>query len=91
MKSKKIPMRRCVGCMESRPKKELIRIVSDKEGNLNLDATGKAQGRGVYLCSRTDCFNTARKRNAISRSLGITVPPEKLDAIFEELKKYEKE
>lgn len=91
MKSKKIPMRRCVGCMESRPKKELIRIVSDKEGNLNLDVTGKAQGRGAYLCPDTSCFNTARKRNAISRSLGITIPTEKLDVIFEELKKYEKE
>ncbi|MCI8284105.1 MAG: YlxR family protein [Firmicutes bacterium] len=91
MKSKKIPMRRCVGCMESKPKKELIRIVNDKEGGLNLDVTGKAQGRGVYLCPDTSCFNNARKKNAISRSLGITITPEKLDAIFEELKKYEKE
>ena len=90
MKTKKIPMRRCAGCMQSKPKKELIRIVGDKEGNVTLDVTGKAQGRGVYLCSDPSCFKTARKKQAISRSLGMTIPSERLDAIFEELAEYEK-
>ncbi len=90
MKTKKIPMRRCVGCMESKPKKELIRVVGDKEGNITLDVTGKAQGRGVYLCPNSECFKIARKKQAISRNLSMTISPEKLDEIFEELEKYEK-
>ena len=90
MKTKKIPMRRCVGCMESKPKKELIRVVGDKDGNVTLDVTGKAQGRGVYLCPNSECFKIARKRQAISRNLSMTISPEKLDEIFEELEKYEK-
>ena len=90
MKTKKIPMRRCAGCMQSKPKKELIRIVGTKEGNVMLDITGKAQGRGVYLCPDSSCFRIARKKQAISRKLEMSIPPETLDAIFEELSKYEK-
>ena len=67
MKAKKIPMRRCAGCMESKPKKELIRVVGDKEGNVSLDVTGKAQGRGVYLCPNSECFKIARKRQMDGR------------------------
>jgi predicted RNA-binding protein YlxR (DUF448 family) len=90
MKTKKIPMRRCAGCMQSKPKKELIRIVGDKEGRISLDLTGKAQGRGVYLCPDAECLKIARKKQAVSRSLGINIPSEILDTIFEELKHYEK-
>ncbi len=91
MKARKIPMRRCAGCMESFPKKELIRIVHDKEGHFLLDRSGKAAGRGVYLCCREDCFRQARKKNALSRSLGVTIPKEELDRLFEELSAYESE
>ncbi len=91
MKTKKIPMRRCAGCMQSKQKRELIRIVGSKDGAVSLDATGKAQGRGVYLCPDSQCFRLARKKNAISRSLGMKIPEETLDEIFEELEKYEKE
>jgi predicted RNA-binding protein YlxR (DUF448 family) len=90
MKTKKIPMRRCAGCMQSKPKKELIRIVGDKDGNVFTDVTGKAQGRGVYLCPDTKCFRSAEKKHALSKSLGINIPSETLDAIFEELGNYEK-
>ncbi len=90
MKEKKVPVRRCIGCMQSKPKRDLIRIVGDKEGNVRLDLTGKAQGRGVYLCPDSGCFRTARKKQAISRSLGRKVPEEILDGIFTELEKYEK-
>jgi uncharacterized protein len=76
--------------MQSKPKKELIRIVGDKEGNVTLDITGKAQGRGVYLCADTECFKVARKKQAISRSLGMTIAKEDLDALFSELEDYEK-
>ena len=88
MKEKKIPMRRCVGCMESKPKKELIRLVNTDEGPV-LDIVGKTQGRGVYPGKNRACFATARKKRSIGRSLGITVPEEGLDELFVELSAYE--
>lgn len=90
MKTKKTPMRRCVGCMESKPKRQLIRIVSSSDGNLTIDLTGKANGRGVYLCSDTECFTKARKRKAIGRSLEVDVSEKQLDKLFEELVEYGK-
>ena len=89
MKKRKIPMRRCVGCMESKPKKELIRIVCTKEGELSIDRIGKAMGRGVYLCDNPECFKKAEKRKAIQRSLERELPEDKLNAIYEELKRSE--
>lgn len=89
MKAKKIPMRRCVGCMESFPKKELIRIVHTQEDRFLLDRSGKAAGRGAYLCGKSECLRKARKKNALSRSLGVSIPAEELDRLFEELRAYE--
>ena len=89
MKTKKIPMRRCVGCMESKSKKELIRVVCNKEGELFLDPTGKANGRGVYLCYQSACLTKAMKKNSISKSLGKEISKEDLGRIFKELKEYE--
>ena len=91
MKTRKVPMRRCIGCMESKPKRELIRIVADKdnEGEVVLDFTGKAQGRGAYLCPSKECFSTARKRKAISRNLEVQVSEERLDQLAQEFDKYE--
>ena len=57
--TKKVPMRRCVGCMESKPKKELIRIAG-YEGEVSLDPTGKAKGRGAYLCPNRQCLEKAK-------------------------------
>lgn len=68
MKNKKPPMRRCIGCMESKPKEELIRIAW-YEGCLSLDPTGKAKGRGVYICKSQDCLRKAVKKGAFARSL----------------------
>lgn len=82
-------MRRCVGCMESKTKGELIRIAG-YEGNISIDLTGKAKGRGVYLCPDVDCFEKAQKRKAISRNLDMEIKAEQLQNLFEELKKYEK-
>ena len=96
MKVKKIPMRRCIGCMESRPKKELIRIVavrSSEEGTAEavLDPTGKAPGRGAYLCPKEECFAKAIKKRALARNLDAEFPRENLDRLSEELKQYEKQ
>ena len=69
MKTKKIPMRRCVGCGESKTKKELIRIVALPSGMIELDRTGKKSGRGVYICDNLECFETAYKSHGLERSL----------------------
>ena len=82
MKKKKIPLRKCVGCQEMKPKKELIRVVCDKEGATNLDNTGKAHGRGAYICNDLECFEKARKNRGLNRSFGKEVP----DEVYEHLK-----
>lgn len=89
MKAKKIPMRRCVGCMESKPKREMIRIVASPEGP-RLDPTGKANGRGIYLCSDEECWAKAKKRKAIGRGLEIETTERQMEVLIEELAKYEK-
>ena len=89
MKTKKVPMRRCVGCMESKPKRELIRIVA-ADGVPKIDLTGKANGRGIYLCPNTECFLKARKKKAIGRGLEIEIGEQELDNLFKELAEHEK-
>jgi len=88
MKTKKVPMRRCIGCMESKPKKELIRIVAVTDSDVILDATGKAQGRGAYLCPSKKCFELARKKKAISRNLDVNVSEEKMQELSKEFDQY---
>ena len=73
---KKIPMRRCVGCMEQRPKRELIRVVRSPEGEISLDATGKKSGRGAYLCPDPACLAKARKARRLERALECEIPDE---------------
>ncbi|HPF19557.1 MAG TPA: YlxR family protein, partial [Bacillota bacterium] len=81
----KVPMRRCVGCMESKPKRELIRIVASPDGEVLLDLTGKANGRGAYLCPDPECAAKAGKKNAFARSLHINVSEEDLQRIVREI------
>lgn len=90
MKNKKVPMRRCVGCMESKPKNSLVRIAC-YEGEITVDPTGKAKGRGVYLCPDKDCMEKAKKRRSLQRNFEIEISEEKLQDIFRELEKYEEE
>ena len=60
-KPKKIPMRMCVGCHEMKPKKELLRVVKPAEGECAIDRTGKASGRGAYICPSAECLKKAQK------------------------------
>ena len=83
--TKKIPMRRCAGCMESKPQKELIRIVGH-EGKVAVDLTGRAKGRGVYLCQSEECYAKAVKKKGISRSLKIEISSERMNELMEELR-----
>lgn len=66
---KKIPMRMCVACREMRAKKDLMRVVRTAENGLQLDKTGKLNGRGAYLCRSAECFERAIKTRALERAL----------------------
>ncbi len=88
-KVKKIPERRCVGCGNSFPKKDLIRVVREKDGKVSLDFTGKKAGRGAYLCRDTSCFRKARKAKRFESNLECTVPEEILDELAAELSAHE--
>jgi len=68
LKTKKIPLRRCVACFESKPKQELLRIVRKaNDGEIILDTTGKANGRGAYICPDPECFTKMEKGNKLSK------------------------
>lgn len=89
MKNKEVPMRRCVGCMESKPKGELIRIAA-YDGQIAIDRTGRANGRGVYVCPNEECVKKAQKRNSFKRGFRMDIPGEQIERIYEELKQHEK-
>ena len=91
MQPKKIPLRRCCGCGESFPKKELIRVVRTPDGTVQMDFTGKLSGRGVYVCRSLACFKKARKANRFASALEVAVSDEVLNALEEEVRLFEKE
>ena len=70
---KKIPQRTCIGCKEKKDKKELIRIVKDKDGNITLDRTGRANGRGAYICDNIQCLEKAIKTKALARTFEMNI------------------
>ena len=76
MKVKKIPMRMCTGCMEMKPKKDLIRVVKNKEGELSMDLTGKKPGRGAYVCKDVVCLEKSFKTKRLSRNLETAISEE---------------
>lgn len=81
LKTRKIPQRMCLGCQESHPKKELIRIVRSPEGEYSVDTTGKKAGRGAYICPKQECFEAARKNHGLERSFKNAIDP----TVYEEL------
>lgn len=85
LKTKKIPMRMCSGCRESKPKAELIRIVRTPEGKILIDRTGKVSGRGAYVCKNEECFKKSVKSKALSRALDVQVEDEVLLQLEEEI------
>ena len=82
---KKQPIRRCIGCSEHFPKRELIRVVRTPDGEIVLDATGKKSGRGAYICKRTGCLKKARKAKRLESSFECAIPDEVYDRLEEEL------
>ena len=85
MTEKKIPIRKCVGCMEQSGKKELVRIVRTKDGEVSPDPTGKKSGRGAYICKDAACLAKARKKKSLERSLKCEIPAEVYAKLEEEL------
>lgn len=86
MKIKKIPLRMCTGCMEMKPKKELIRIVKSPEGDISVDLTGKKSGRGAYICKSINCLEKAVKTKKLNRSLDVNIDESILNVLKEEIK-----
>ncbi|RFU67857.1 YlxR family protein [Bacillus sp. V59.32b] len=80
---KKIPMRKCVASGEMKPKKELIRIVRSKDGEISIDPTGKKSGRGAYLTLDPKTIELAKKKNVLSNHLGATIDPSLYEQLLE--------
>ena len=78
-------MRKCLGCNEMKPKKDLIRAVKSPEGEISLDLTGKKSGRGAYICPDKNCFDKARKGKRLERALETQIPDSVYDAMAKKL------
>ena len=82
---RKVPMRKCVGCGEMKPKKELIRILKTEDGTFTLDATGKKNGRGAYMCLSAECFHKAVKGRGLECSFRQEIPAEVYEILEKEM------
>ena len=82
---KKTPERRCTGCGEHFPKNALIRVVRSPEGEISLDRTGRASGRGAYICHSAACLRKARKARRLEQAFSCNIPDEVFDALEGEL------
>lgn len=85
MKVKKIPQRMCTGCMEMNPKKELIRVVRNKDGEVSIDNTGKKPGRGAYICKDIECLEKSIKAKRLERNLEVKISDDILERLKEEM------
>lgn len=81
MMLKKIPMRRCLGCYESKPKKELIRVVKTSEGEICIDKTGKKNGHGAYICYNKECLEKAIKAKRLEKEFEETISEDIYDSL----------
>ena len=82
---KKIPMRKCLGCMQSFPKKDLIRVVRTPENEVLIDLTGKKSGRGAYLCKDKACLKKAIKAKRLQSNLEVEISEELIESLSKEL------
>lgn len=86
---KKIPQRQCIGCREMKNKKDMIRILKTSEGELIIDATGKKNGRGAYICPDLECLKKAIGNKGLERSFKMPIPGEVYDSLKKELSEIE--
>ena len=89
--AKKIPLRQCVGCGEMKSKKEMIRVLKTEDEGFVLDATGKKNGRGAYVCNNAECLRKAKKTKGLDRSFKVAVPEEVYDSLTKEIETLESE
>lgn len=73
---KHVPLRTCIVCHETKPKRELLRVVRTPDGHVVMDATGKKSGRGAYLCARRSCWETAIKKKRLEQEFETTISDE---------------
>ena len=85
MSMKKIPQRQCIGCGEMKGKKEMIRVIKTAEGEILLDATGRKNGRGAYLCPSDECLKKAIKNKGLERSFKMAIPKEVYESLEKEM------
>ena len=89
--AKKIPLRQCVGCMEMKGKKDMMRVLKSEDGSICLDATGKKNGRGAYVCKSKNCLTLARKNKGLERSFKMSIPDDVYDTLEREFENLEAE
>ena len=82
---KKIPQRQCMGCRERKEKRALIRVVRCTDGQVQLDFSGKLNGRGAYLCPDPECLKKAQKAKSLERSLEVPIPEEVYERLHKEM------
>ncbi|POP32063.1 DUF448 domain-containing protein [Lactonifactor longoviformis] len=87
---RKVPVRKCIGCGEMKSKKEMMRVLKTTEDEIVLDATGKKNGRGAYLCFSRDCLEKAQKNKGLERSLKMGIPKEVYESLKKELEVIDK-
>lgn len=80
---KKIPMRQCIGCREMKNKKEMMRVIKTPDDTIEIDSTGRKNGRGAYICFSKQCLGKAIKNKGLERSLKIKIP----DEVYKQLEK----
>ena len=85
MSMKKVPLRQCIGCQEMKSKKEMIRVIKTAEDEIMLDATGRKNGRGAYLCPSMECLKKAVKGKGLGRSFKMAIPKEVYETLEKEM------
>ena len=85
MTTRKVPLRKCTGCNEMKPKRELVRVVRSPQGEVSLDLTGKKPGRGAYICKNAECLKLEKKAKRIERALECTISPQLYDTMEKEI------
>lgn len=87
--AKKIPLRQCVGCGEMKGKRDMVRVLKTAENQICLDATGKKNGRGAYICRSRECLQKACRNKGLERSFKMSIPNEVYDMLEEEWNRLE--
>ena len=88
MSTKKYPQRQCIGCGEMKEKKEMIRVLKTPEGEFVLDATGRKNGRGAYVCRSSECLKKAIRNKGLERSFKMAIPKEVYESLEKEMENF---